>query len=177
MLWTYLLWTMSNSSNNSNLEKLIYVIWFKFSVQSISTLSDPCPKVIKCNGWWPNSTWHLSITLHPGTWILVAAHHSPGQTSSSWTLFTLTHWYLGNLNAISYVIFKLILVFKSISSKTGLDYGLVVNRLQLDQTKHITVMSHEHHGMWNHWQLSYLFNSSFRLVTQKISKLYITGPL
>ena len=38
----------------------------------------------------------------------------------------------------------------------------------------ITITSHECQGIWNHWQLSHLFNSLFSLTTIKTSKLCIT---
>ena len=38
----------------------------------------------------------------------------------------------------------------------------------------ITVMSQEHHGIWNHWLL---FNCLFKLAVNKASKLTISGPL
>ena len=40
-----------------------------------------------------------------------------------------------------------------------------------------SVMSHEHHGISNHWQLDCLSNSLFRITSQKTSKLCITDPL
>ena len=41
----------------------------------------------------------------------------------------------------------------------------------------ITLTSHEHHDVSNHWQLDCSFNSLFRLTTKKISELHITDPL
>ena len=35
----------------------------------------------------------------------------------------------------------------------------------------ITVMSHEHHGVWNHWQFYCIFHCSLRLETSKIQTL------
>ena len=39
----------------------------------------------------------------------------------------------------------------------------------------ITVTSHGHHGMSNHWQLGYLLNSLFRLTWKKTSKPFVRG--
>ena len=41
----------------------------------------------------------------------------------------------------------------------------------------VTVTFHECHGISNHWQLNYLFNSSFQLTSKKTSQLHITGPM
>ena len=41
----------------------------------------------------------------------------------------------------------------------------------------ITVTSREFHGGSNHGQLDCLFNSLFRVTTEKTSKLHITGPV
>ena len=51
---------------------------------------------------------------------------------------------------------------------------------KFDLTKYarndVTKISHWHHGISNHWQLNYLFQSLSRLTTKKPSKLCITGP-
>ena len=41
----------------------------------------------------------------------------------------------------------------------------------------VTVTSHEHHGVSNEMQLNRLLNNLFRLTTNKIPKLCITGAL
>ena len=41
----------------------------------------------------------------------------------------------------------------------------------------VTVTFHECHGISNHWQLNYLFNSGFQLTSKKTSQLHITGPM
>ena len=47
----------------------------------------------------------------------------------------------------------------------------------INDLNNITVMLHEHHGIRNNQLLNCLFNTLFRLTTNKISKLCITGSL
>ena len=42
--------------------------------------------------------------------------------------------------------------------------------------EYITAISHEHHGIWNHWHVDCLFKCLFKHTTQK-PKFCITGPL
>ena len=41
----------------------------------------------------------------------------------------------------------------------------------------ITVMSHEHHSISNHWKTNHLYNHLFMLTTKNTSYLCITGSL
>ena len=68
--------------------------------------------------------------------------------------------------------FKLILLYLFSLSEMLFPFKLHIMRVYPTQT--ITMMSNEHHGVWNHQEPKYLLNSLLKLT---ILMLHITDPL
>ena len=64
-----------------------------------------------------------------------------------------------------------------LSVDNGLSYVYICCRSHRGPAGNISAMSHGHHGVQNHWLLNCMFNSMFKVITKKISKPCITGPL